>query len=160
MLVVNTGFLVYRPGSGLQEKLFDTLKVTKAKREQTLWGQMICFNEDLPVLMLSRKYNIWTDLSWVPDIHVLHYGIGPSYLGADMVPLTNNKVYSKHFGFDYYRKLSLAVDSCAEHIIEEDCVADPKLPYLPFSEEFLPSGAPTSQPIQGDESSRFLEECV
>jgi hypothetical protein len=164
VLVINTGFLVYRPGSGLQEKLFDTLKVTKAKREQTLWGQMICYNEDLPVLMLSRKYNIWTDLSWVPDIHVLHYGIGPSYLGADMVPFTNNKVYSKHFGFDYYRKLSLAVDSCAEHIIEEECVADPKLPYLPFSHELLPTdedgSTATLKPIEGGEPSRFLEKCV
>jgi len=164
VLVINTGFLVYRPGSGLQEKLFDTLKVTKAKREQTLWGQMICYNEELPVLMLSRKYNIWTDLSWVPDIHVLHYGIGPSYLGADMVPLTNDKVYSKHFGFDYYRKLSLGVDSCAEHIIEEECVADPKLQYLPFSQELLPNneddGKSTLRPVKGVESSRFLEECV
>jgi len=164
VLVVNTGFLVYRPGSGLQEKLFDTLKVTKAKREQTLWGQMICYNEDLPVLMLPRKYNIWTDLSWVPDIHVLHYGIGPSYLGADMVPLTNSKVYSKHFGFDYYRKLSLAVDPCAEHIIEEDCEADPMLQYLSFLEDFLPDGednvTPTSQPIKEGKSSRFLEKCV
>jgi len=162
VLVINTGFLVYRPGSGLQEKLFDTLKVTKAKREQTLWGQMICYNEDLPVLMLSRKYNIWTDLSWVPDIHVLHYGIGPSYLGADMVPLTNDKVYSKHFGFDYYRKLSLAVDSCAEHILEEDCVADPKLQYLPFSQELLPNSEEDSKSAshKGVESSRFLDKCV
>jgi len=162
VLVVNTGFLVYRPGSGLQEKLFDTLKVTKAKREQTLWGQMICYNEDLPVLMLSRKYNIWADLSWVPDIHVLHYGIGPSYLGADMVPLTNDKVYSKHFGFDYYRKLSLAVDSCAEHILEEECVADPILSYLPISQELLPKSEDNSKSAshKGVESSRFLDECV
>jgi len=160
VLVVNTGFLVYRPGSGLQQKLMDTLKVTKAKREQTLWGQMICYNEDLPVYMLPRKYNIWTDLSWVPDIHVLHYGIGPSYLGADMVPLTNDKVYSKHFGFDYYRKISLAVDSCAEHILEEDCIADPKLQYLPFAQELLPISKDDSKSGASGESSRFLEECV
>jgi len=127
-----------------------------------LWGQMICYNQDLPVLMLSRKYNIWTDLSWVPDIHVLHYGIGPSYLGADMVPLTNEKVYSKHFGFDYYRKLSLAVDSCAEHILEEECIADPKLQYLPFSQELLPNSENDSKSAsrKGVESSRFLDECV
>lgn len=63
VLVVNTGFLVYRPGSGLQKKLFNTLMVTNARREQTLWGQMICFNEDVSIHMLPRKYNIWTDLS-------------------------------------------------------------------------------------------------
>jgi len=81
-----------------------------------------------------------------------------------MVPLTNTKVYSKHFGFDYYRKLSLAVDPCAEHIIEEACVADPKLNYLPFLEELLPTSedsfTPTSQPTKESEPSRFLEECV
>jgi len=81
-----------------------------------------------------------------------------------MVPLTNSKVYSKHFGFDYYRKLSLAVDPCAEHIIEEDCEADPMLQYLSFLEDFLPDGednvTPTSQPIKEGKSSRFLEKCV
>jgi len=156
VLVINTGFLVYRPGSGLLEKLFDTLKVTKAKREQTLWGQMICYNEDLRVHMLPRKYNIWTDLSWVPDIHVLHYGIGPSYLGADMVPLTSN-VYNKHFAFDYYRKLSLGVDSCSEYILEEDCSSYPSKEFLGFASN---SEHDASQAVMRDDSNRFLKQCV
>jgi len=95
----------------------------------------------------------------VPDIHVLHYGIGPSYLGADMVPLTSN-VYSKHFAFDYYRKLSLGVDSCAEYILEEDCLADPMLKFLGLeiiSEDAL---MPTQQPSTHSHSRRFLKDCV
>merc|ERR1719411_54210 len=81
-------------------------------------------NEDVKVHMLDRKFNIWTDLSWVSDIHVLHYGIGPAYLGADMVPLTNGKVYNYHFGFDYYRRLSLAVDDCAQFLEKDECLGE------------------------------------
>lgn len=128
VLVVNTGFMVYRPFSGLQQRLFDTLEETNAMREQTLWGEMICLNEDIKVHMLGRKFNIWTDLSWVSDIHVLHYGIGPAYLGADMVPLTNGKVYNYHYGFDYYRRLSLAVDDCAQFLEREECLGEVEEP--------------------------------
>merc|ERR1719245_1863255 len=124
VLVVNTGFMGYRPYAGLQQKLFDTLSETNAMREQTLWGEMICLNEDVKVHMLDRKFNIWTDLSWVSDIHVLHYGIGPAYLGADMVPLTNGKVYNYHYGFDYYRRLSLAVDDCAQWLEQDECLGE------------------------------------
>merc|ERR1719411_448966 len=81
-------------------------------------------NEDVKVHMLDRKFNIWTDLSWVSDIHVLHYGIGPAYLGADMVPLTNGKVYNYHFGFDYYRRLSLAVDDCGQFLEKDECLGE------------------------------------
>jgi len=121
-LVVNTGFLVYRTNVGLMKKLFDTLAVTKAKREQSLWGWMVCYNEDVPLHMLPWKFNTWVDLSLRTDIHVLHYSVGPSFLGGDVIPLTSN-LYEMHDGFKYYRKLSLGVDSCSQHQLETECLS-------------------------------------
>jgi len=125
-LVVNTGFLVYRTGVGLMKKLFDTLAITQAKREQSLWGYMICYNEDVPLHMLSWKFNTWCDLSTTPDIHVLHYSVGPAFLGGDVIPL-NSELYEMHDGFKYYRKLSLGVDGCSKHSLETECLSSDKL---------------------------------
>jgi len=123
VLVVNTGFLVYRTNAGLLKKLFETLVVTKAMREQSLWGEMICYNEDVPVHMLSWKFNAWSDVSSKPDIHVLHYGVGPAFLGGDVIPLTK-EIYEMHQSFSYYRKLSLRVDGCSQHLSETECLSN------------------------------------
>merc|ERR1719419_486103 len=123
VLVVNTGFLIYRTNVGLKEKLYDTLKMTHAKREQILWGEMICYNEDVAVHMLSWKFNTWSDMPLVPDIHVLHYSVGPNFLGGDVIPMTNDKLYEMHHGFSYYRKISLEVDSCSIHTFEAECLS-------------------------------------
>jgi len=123
VLVVNTGLLVYRTQAGLLKRLYDTLALKKAKREQSLWGEMICNNADVPVHMLSWKFNTWSDLSMISDIHVLHYSVGPSFLGGDVIPLTN-ELYEMHHSFNYYRKLSLGVDGCSKHLLETECVSN------------------------------------
>jgi len=81
-----------------------------------------------------------------------------------MVPLSNDKVYSKHFGFDYYRRLSLGVDKCAEHAAEEECERDPKMKYLGLPQVILDEYdvAATPPPSLDDniDFMRFLNLCV
>jgi hypothetical protein len=83
---------------------------------------MICYNDDVPLHMLPWKFNTWVDLSLRTDIHVLHYSVGPSFLGGDVIPVTS-KLYEMHDGFKYYRKLSLGVDGCSQHQLETECLS-------------------------------------
>jgi len=95
--------------------------MTHAKREQILWGEMICYSEDVAVNMLPWKFYTWSDMPLAPDIHFLHYSVGPNFLGWDVIPMTNDKLYEMHSDFSFYRKMGLEFDSCSIHTFEAEC---------------------------------------